>query len=96
MDDPEIRREEGDTKGRWVVEVEGRLAEMTYSKASPTLIIIDHTEVDDALRGRGLARALVGAAVEAARREHFKIIPLCPIAKAVLEKTTAWGDVLKQ
>lgn len=44
------------SKGRYAVEVDGHTAEMTYSRASPHLIIIDHTSVPDALRGRGLVR----------------------------------------
>ena len=96
MSDPEFHREDGPSKGRWFTEIDGALAEMTYSRASPTLIIINHTEVADALRGKGLARALVGEAVAAARAEGFTIIPLCPIAKAILEKTPEWGDVLKR
>jgi predicted GNAT family acetyltransferase len=67
---------------------------MTYSRASAQLIIIDHTEVPDALRGRGVGQALVLRAVEDARREAFKIIPLCPFAKAQFERHPEWQDVL--
>lgn len=91
----EVRREErGPSGGRWVVVVEGHEAEMTYSRASATLIIIDHTEVPDALRGRGVGQALVLRAVEDARREGFRIIPLCPFAKAQFERHAEWRDVL--
>ena len=74
--------------------VDGHEAEMTYSRASPTLITIDHTEVPDALRGRGVGQALVERAVLDARREGFRIIPLCPFAKAQFERHSAWRDVL--
>jgi predicted GNAT family acetyltransferase len=92
----DVRREEAGSKGRWLLEIDGHVAQMTYSRASPALIIIDHTDVPDALRGRGLARALVREAVETARREGFKIFPLCPAAKAILDKTPDWADVLKR
>ena len=49
----EVEREERSaSKGRWKIVVDGHESEMTYSRASPQLIIIDHTAVDDALRGR--------------------------------------------
>jgi len=67
---------------------------MTYSRASPTLIIIDHTAVPDALRGRGVGQMLVRRAVEDARREKFRIMPLCPFAKAQFERHPDWADVL--
>jgi predicted GNAT family acetyltransferase len=92
--EPDIQRaERGTSGGRWFTVVDGHEAEMTYSRASATLIIIDHTEVPDALRGRGVGQALVLRAVEEARREGFKIIPLCPFAKAQFERHPEWGDV---
>ncbi|MGB5104995.1 MAG: GNAT family N-acetyltransferase [Steroidobacteraceae bacterium] len=91
----DVRREErGSSGGRWVAAVDGHEAEMTYSRASATLIIIDHTEVPDALRGRGVGQALVLRAVEDARREGFRIIPLCRFAKAQFERHPEWRDVL--
>ena len=44
-------------KGAFVIERDGtRLATMTYSVAGDDMIIIDHTEVGDSLRGTGAAR----------------------------------------
>lgn len=54
----DIREETCDSKGRYVLTVDGAEAEMTFSIASPTLRIVDHTGVPDALRGRGLAQKL--------------------------------------
>jgi hypothetical protein len=90
----QAHREDRPSGGRWTVVVDGHEAEMTYSRASSTLIIIDHTEVPDALRGRGVGQALVERAVLDARLEGFRIIPLCPFAKAQFERHPAWGDVL--
>ena len=93
----DVRREERGTQGgRWTVTVDGYESEMTYSRASPTLIIIDHTSVHDALRGRGVGVVLVQRAVEDARGEGFKIIPLCPYANAQFQKHADWQDVLSQ
>lgn len=69
---------------------------MTYSRASPVLLIIDHTVVPDTLRGRGVGQALVLRAVEDARRENFRIIPLCPFAKAQFDRHAEWRDVLSR
>ena len=92
--DRDIRREDRPTGGRWVVVVDGHESEMTYSRASAQLIIIDHTDVDPALKGRGVGQALVRRAVDDARRESFKIIPLCPFAKAQFERHPEWRDVV--
>jgi predicted GNAT family acetyltransferase len=89
-----LREETRASGGRWVTVVDGHEAEMTYSRASPVLIIIDHTEVPDALRGRGVGQALVQRAVDDARREGFRIIPLCPFAKGQFQRHAEWRDVL--
>lgn len=89
-----IEREEGETKGRYFVRLDGHEAEMTYSKAGETLIIIDHTGVPDQLSARGIGKALVERGVSDARAEGRKIIPLCPFAKAQIQSHPEWQDVL--
>ncbi len=90
-----IERIEHGSKGAFIIKVNNeRLAEMTYSKAGEKLIIIDHTEVSDALRGKGAGKQLVSAAVEYARKNQIKILPLCPFAKSVFDKSPEFNDVL--
>jgi len=54
----------------------------------------DHTDVDDRLRGTGMGRKLVHAAVEWARAEKRSLMPLCPFARSVFDRTPAYADVL--
>ncbi len=90
----EIKQIEHGSKGGFVIEKDNeRLAEMTYSKAGDKLIIIDHTEVSDKLRGTGVGKQLVMKAVEYARNNHIKILPLCPFARSVFDKTPEVADV---
>lgn len=70
-----------------------RLAETTYTVAG-TRVIIDHTDVDEVLRGKKVGEQLVRAAVEWARAENVKLLPLCPFARSVFEKTPEYADVL--
>ncbi|NNH60751.1 N-acetyltransferase [Rhizobium laguerreae] len=90
----DIRNEEGASGGRYAAKVEGHEAEMTYSRTSPKLVIIDHTGVPDALRGKGVGQALALHAVEAARTGGWKIIPLCPFFKAQAQRHPEWKDVV--
>jgi predicted GNAT family acetyltransferase len=90
----DVKREDGASGGRYTVTIDGHTADMTYSKAGATRIIIDHTGVPDALRGKGAGQAMVKQAVEDARASGVKIIPLCPFAKAQIEKHPEWQDVL--
>ena len=91
-----IELEDRGSKGRYFLRsIAGEEAEMTFTKISEHLIIIDHTEVPDAFRGQGAGLRLVTRAVEDARATGKKIIPLCPFAAAQFRRHQEWADVLK-
>lgn len=90
-----IQRKQIGSKGMFFVENEGTvMAEMVYTMPSPDKMIIEHTEVNDELRGQNVGYQLVTAAVEYARTHHIKIIPVCPFANAVFKKKPEYADVL--
>ena len=77
------------------VEMDGNiLAEMVYTMPSANKMIIEHTEVSDELRGKKVGDQLVHTAVEYARTNNIKIIPLCPFASSVFKKKPEYADVL--
>lgn len=91
----EIEHINNETKGFFKAVEEGKEAgRMTYSWAGEQKFIIDHTEVNPAFNGKGVGKKLVMAAVEYARENGLKIIPLCPFAKSVFDKTEEIRDVL--
>jgi predicted GNAT family acetyltransferase len=90
----DILHERSGHRGAFVIVRDGaRLAEMTYIVAG-TRVIIDHTQVDDALRGTGAGKKLVAAAVAWARAEKARLMPLCPFARSVFDKAPEYSDVL--
>jgi predicted GNAT family acetyltransferase len=91
----DIQHTDDGFKGKFfITQNDKELAEMTYVWVGTKKIIIDHTEVDDALRGQGAGRQLLAQAVEFARTKQIKIIPLCPFAKSVFDKVKEYSDVL--
>ena len=94
MDEIKNRRE-GQRGAFVILRNDEVLAELTYSVGG-ALAILDHTDVDERLRGTGAGARLVKAAVEWARAEKMQIVPLCPFAKSVFDKTPDYGDVLKK
>jgi predicted GNAT family acetyltransferase len=86
--------EHGPHKGAFYYPPTGeRLAELVYTRDG-NVMTIRHTEVDDSLRGQGVGRHLVDAAVAYARAEKLTIVPVCPYARSVFERDPSIGDVL--
>ena len=50
------------------------------------VITIDHTFVSEQLRGQNVGRQLLEKIVNLARETNKKIVPICPYAKAELNK----------
>jgi len=91
----EIQQNDNGKKSMFFITQENEiLAEMTYVWVGTTRIIIDHTEVNEKLKGKGAGKQLVTKAVEFAREKNIKIIPLCPFAKSVFDKVKEFNDVL--
>ncbi|NRB00309.1 MAG: N-acetyltransferase [Rhodobacteraceae bacterium] len=93
MSEFDIAREVEGAKGRYVHARDGLEAELTYSIASPTLIISDHTGVPDEWRGTGVGQALVKRLVADAQAEGVKIMPLCPFVNTMRRRHPEWAEV---
>ena len=91
----EVKQINRETKGEFIATFDGNKAGvMTYSWAGADKIIIDHTEVEPAYNGKGVGKEMVYKAVEFARENNLKIIPLCPFATATFKKNKEIRDVL--
>lgn len=91
----EIKQKDNGEMGMFFVEISNEIvAEMVYSWRGKDRIVIEHTEVDSSLEGKGIGKQLIEKSVEYARKNNVKIIPLCPFAKAIFLKTTDFQDVL--
>lgn len=64
---------------------ETQVGELTYTWSGSKRIIIDHTEVYSPYGGKGIGTKIVNAAVEFARENDIRIIPLCSFARKVME-----------
>lgn len=70
------------------------IAEITFPPVDSTTVNIDHTFVDDSLRGQGVAGQLVQAAAESLRRSGKKAVATCSYAQKWFEKHPEYSDVL--
>ena len=83
-----------ETRGRFDLTLEGRsVGAMTYSRAGNELIIVDHTETDDSIKGMGGGKVLFAAMVAWARETGTRVMATCPFALAMFEKDPSSRDV---
>ncbi len=91
----DIRQQVHEGGGMFFIQVDDKTsAKLEYSLKSEHLLTIDHTEVDENLKGEGVGHALVEKAISYARSNSMKVIPYCPFAKAIIEKIPQFHDVI--
>ncbi|WP_101773376.1 GNAT family N-acetyltransferase [Peptostreptococcus faecalis] len=85
----------GEQKGAFIaLEGEKEMGEMTYTWVGKSKFIIDHTGVNDEFKGQGVGKALVMSAVEYARKNDLKIMPLCPFAAGLFKQNKELQDLV--
>lgn len=78
---------------RFEVTVDGQLAMSKYLLAGDKMVI-EHTEVPEALEGKGIAGRIVRTALDFARAQKLRVLPLCPYAKAWIGRHPEYQDLL--
>lgn len=72
------------------------IAEITFPEVSKNVVEINHTFVDDSLRGQGIAGKLVEEAAKKLREDGKKAYPTCSYAVHWFEKNTDYADILSE
>ncbi|MEM5515375.1 GNAT family N-acetyltransferase [Henriciella sp. AS95] len=83
-----------DSGHRLTADVDGEELEIRYGWASKDVMRVDFVGVPSSLGGRGLGTKLVGKLVEKARKEDFRLQPVCGFARLQLQRHKDWHDVL--
>ena len=83
-----------DHGSKLTAEVDGLELRVDYGWLREGVMRVDVVEVPRSLNGRGLGTRLVGALVEKARVDGFKLVPVCGFARTQLARHSEWQDVL--
>ncbi|HTZ57252.1 MAG TPA: GNAT family N-acetyltransferase [Acidobacteriaceae bacterium] len=78
--------QKGNTMSRFEVEEEGQTAYLEFELDNSGWITLWHTEVPEALRGRGVAGMLAQTALEYARDNKLKVDVVCPLVAGYVAK----------
>lgn len=86
-------------KEDWIVlmdEEEKVIAQVTFPAVDENTVDIDHTFVDDSLRGQGVAGKLMEAAARYLKEHEKKAVLTCSYAVKWFEKHPEYEDVVKR
>lgn len=72
-----------------------KLAEVTFPAISENVVDMNHTFVDDALRGQSVAEHLMNEAAKQIRKENKKTRVTCPYAKKWFLAHKEFSDILE-
>ena len=75
---------------RYVVFVDGEPAGFAAYREEPGVLVVTHTEIDDAHGGQGLGSQLAVHVLETARDAGLGVVPLCPFVREYVARHPAW------
>jgi predicted GNAT family acetyltransferase len=82
------------TESRFEIRLDDEVAFLAYTLRPGRHMQIDHTEVPDALQGKGLAGRLAQTALEYARAQNLRVIPLCPFVRTYLKRHPEYAGLI--
>ena len=88
----DIRHNENES--RFETTVDGHLATAEYDLEDPNRIVFTHTEVPEALSGRGIAAAIVKYGLDHARDKKLTVVPQCAYVASFVKRHAEYQDLL--
>ena len=77
------------------MEVDGQTAVIVYEEQHFTISLL-HTEVPEALEGRGVANAIIEKTLAYIEKNHLRLIPLCPFVVIYIKRHPEWKMILDE
>lgn len=87
----DVRR--NDDRSRYELTAGGLLAVCEFNRLS-SAVMFTHTEVPEALEGRGVGSSLVRGALDDVRAQGLEVIPLCPFVAAFIRRHREYMDLV--
>ena len=91
--DPDLPVVHNTAARRFEIHVDGKIAFSKYFLAGEK-IIIEHTEVPVELEGKGIAGRIVRTALDYARAQNLKVMPLCPFTAGFVHRHPEYQDLV--
>lgn len=85
-----------DEKKRFELSIDGHIAFIDFTQRGTDVIKLIHTEVPEALSGRGMAANLVEKTLIFLEENKFSLYPICPYVFAYIKKHPEWKRIVNE
>jgi predicted GNAT family acetyltransferase len=79
---------------RFELTIDGHIARSEYALKDGVITFL-HTEVPEALAGKGIGSKLIKGVLDQVRARGLKVVAQCPFVKSYIEKHAEYADLLK-
>lgn len=76
------------------LDIDGAIAFIAYEAHNGDIALV-HTEVPEALEGKGIGSVLALKTLEYIEAQGRKIIPLCPFVKSYIKRHPEWERIVR-
>lgn len=80
-------------ESRYELNVDGHVATLAYHRRGG-ILYLTHTEVPEALEGRGVGSRIVKHALDTARAAGEKVAPWCPFVRAYIRRHPEYEEIV--
>ena len=92
----DVQVTDNEAEKRFEARLDGELVGSAFYDTADDVIVFTHTEVDDAVEGKGVGSALARAALDAVRADgRRKVVARCPFIKGWIDRHPAYQDLLE-
>jgi hypothetical protein len=81
---------------RYEAILDDRVVGFAAYQARPEATVFTHTEVDDAVEGKGVGSALAKGALDDVRAQGGAVVALCPFISAYIKRHSEYEDLLAE
>jgi uncharacterized protein len=80
-------------RSRFELTIDGAVAIAAYERR-PDRLVMTHTEVPEALSGRGVGSVLARGALDAIRAQGLKVVARCPFIASFIKRHPEYEDLV--
>jgi predicted GNAT family acetyltransferase len=90
----DVQVQDNPDRGRFELLVDGEPAGQAAYRVRDGVVIVTHSEVDPAFRGRGLAGELARQTLDTLRERGDRVVPACPFFAKYVGEHPEYDDIV--